>query len=689
MLTTKAPGVLRAAQVGALVLALASGALAQQDSRCLGCHPAPGLLLRLSRGEATTPGAELVRFKGRAHAHLSCLACHRGTQPGPHASRPGTVSCESCHLGRGAGGAGTMPLIDQLHARASTGSPACVQCHRHHGVEPANATAAATSRANVARLCARCHESPAHSGSAPQVAGYAGSVHSGARAGGTEPAATCTDCHAVHATGARSDVMLFPARTGEPQTCGRCHPREKQAYLHSVHGVALRTRPEAMPVCTDCHGKHDILRVADERSPASRSRLVATCDRCHGDEDFASHNGMTTVAARTYRHSYHGIAYRYGNPRAPTCASCHSAHGILPASSPLSPTNTRNIPGQCAQCHPGAATSPQIGLFHVLPRPGMSWLLFIIRTVYMLLVFGSFAGFAAYIVFDLVAHRRLVKAGIEAQFEHRLQHLPRPPESALRRMLPVERLQHFLLLTSFITLALTGIALLVPDGTFGRGIILLCGGMSGRAIVHRVAAALMVGNFVFQALWLVTTRPGRLNLRQLAPGPSDLRDLWQTMLLFLGFSRHRPSFGRYGFAEKFEFWALVWGTLVMTLTGLLLAFVGWTLGHAPKWVVDASELIHKWEAILAVGAIAIWHLYHVVWKPGVYPGNRAWITGEISFEQLVLEHPLEYARAMGWLPGPEGAPPEAEASPEANSPPKTRPAPEARPAPQDEEGESG
>ena len=79
-----------------------------------------------------------------------------------------------------------------------------------------------------------------------------------------------------------------------------------------------------------------------------------------------------------------------------------------------------------------------------------------------------------------------------------------------------------------------------------------------------------------------STKRGRQNLAQLAPGFSDLRDLYQTVLLFLGLSRHRPSFGRYGFAEKFEFWALVWGTCVMTLTGLLLAYVGWTLGHAPQ-----------------------------------------------------------------------------------------------------------
>lgn len=660
------PIMLRLISFTAFVLLANQIAWGQQDKGCLGCHPSPGLFARLAKGESTNTSAELARFKGAAHQRLGCTACHPGTQLGPHAQKPVSRQCEQCHLAGASKGGGAMPLIDLLHARTPEGTPTCNSCHGHHGVAPANAPGARTSRENAAKLCGSCHENPSHATTTPQVTDYASSIHSSATKGAAGPAATCVDCHAVHATSRGSDAMLLASRVREPRTCGRCHADAAEKYTHSVHGIELMTRPNAMPVCTDCHGTHNIQRVADPNSPASRPRVVATCDRCHGSEDFAKANGLTTIASQTFDESYHGKAYRYGNKRAPTCNSCHSAHGILPAASVDSPTNPKNVPGTCAKCHPGAETSPQIGLFHVLPRPGLSWLLFAIRAIYMLLVFGSFAGFIAYIVFDLAAHRRLVKAGVEERFEHQLHHLPRPGRNALVRMFPIERLQHFLLLVSFITLAITGMALLVPDTVVGRFIIMLCGGMSGRAIVHRASAFIMVSNFLFQAVWLASTKRGRQNVRELAPGFSDLRDLYQTVLLFLGFSRNRPSFGRYGFAEKFEFWALVWGTVVMTVTGLLLAYVGWTLGHAPKWIMDASELIHKWEAILAVGAIAIWHIYHVVWKPGVYPGNRAWITGEISFEQLVMEHPLEYARVMGWLPRgatSTQAPPEPPAEP--------------------------
>ncbi len=647
-------------------LLTAAAAWAAPDQSCLGCHPAPHLLSRLAHGERTDPVAELARFKGAAHARLSCLDCHPRTALGPHASKPAMRQCGECHLSATPSeGGGQTPLIDHLHSRAGSETPACTQCHGHHGVARAESPDSKTARAQVAQLCGSCHESEKHSGTIPQVSDYAASIHATSKAaGGSEPAAACTDCHGVHATSRHGGTRLFMARADEPETCGKCHEREAKDYRLSVHGVSLLTQSEAMPACTDCHGTHNILAVANRNSPASRERAVATCNRCHGSEDFVKQHGMDTVAARTYNDSYHGIAYRYGNPRAPTCASCHSAHDILPATSPLSPTHLHNVPGACAQCHPGAERSPQIGRFHVLATPRFSWLLFAIRVIYILLVGGSFAAFVAYIVLDLLAHRRLARAGVEEQFRHRLEHMPRPPKSALVRMLPIERLQHIVLLVTFITLAVTGLALLFPDTIAGRLIIGLCGGMSGRAIVHRVAAAMMVINFVLQGIWMGVTPQGRHNLKRLAPGLSDIRDVWQTVVLFLGLSRHRPSFGRYGYAEKFEFWALVWGTLVMTVTGCLLAFVGWTLGHLPKWVVDAAELVHMWEAILAVGAIALWHIYHVVWKPGVYPGNRAWLTGEINFEQLVLEHPLEYARAMGWLPDESASAPPADAAAE-------------------------
>jgi len=79
--------------------------------------------------------------------------------------------------------------------------------------------------------------------------------------------------------------------------------------------------------------------------------------------------------------------------------------------------------------------------------------------------------------------------------------------------------------------------------------------------------------------------------------------------------------------EKIEYWAFVWGTCVMASTGFLLWFNSFALRHFPKWVTDASTVLHYYEAILATLSILIWHMYTVVFDPEVYPMDRSWITG--------------------------------------------------------------
>lgn len=621
---------------------------------CITCHPAAGFLERLKVGERTSLNTEMLRYKGSAHDQLRCLSCHPGTNAGPHPSKPVTVACLSCHGPEGELAGRSKVGIDLLHKQTGPNAPRCLFCHGYHGVVDPTNPKEVYFRSHIPDLCATCHNDPAKGQQGiPQAAEYWQGVHSKTEQSklGLQRDASCTDCHYMHASNRNPNVMLFPARTRETAICGRCHVQPAQGYTTGVHGTALRAHPQSLPICTDCHGTHDVLGPKDPKSLVSRQHVVQTCDRCHADKAFAAKFGLDTVPATTYRSSYHGVAQRFGNERAPTCVQCHNSHDIRRSSDPAAWTNPTNLSKTCGQCHPGALRGKVTGRFHVTARPDNSLPVFLITLIYVLLVSGSMLGFVAFIGLDLAAHRRLEKAGIEERFHHLVSHLPRPPERSLLRMMPFERLNHIALTVSFIVLAITGIAVLVPDGIYGRTVIALCGGMSGRAIVHRVAAGVLILVFVGYAVWMAFTPRGRDKLRRLLPGVNDLRDLLQTVMLFLGRTQNRPSFARYSFPEKFEFWALVWGTTVMTVTGLLLALINWTLGTVPKWVLDISEVIHKWEALLAVGAIAVWHMYHVVWKPGVFPGNRSWLTGRIEFEEFIREHPQDYAEAMGWLPG--------------------------------------
>jgi cytochrome b subunit of formate dehydrogenase len=113
-----------------------------------------------------------------------------------------------------------------------------------------------------------------------------------------------------------------------------------------------------------------------------------------------------------------------------------------------------------------------------------------------------------------------------------------------------------------------------------------------------------------------------------------------------GFTRQKPQIGRFGYAEKMEYWAVVWGTLIMGATGLAIWFKIDVTQHLPRWVVTVATTIHYYEAVLACLAIIVWHFYHVIFDPEVYPLNTACLDGRISEEFQAHEHPLEPAAAQ-------------------------------------------
>jgi cytochrome b subunit of formate dehydrogenase len=127
------------------------------------------------------------------------------------------------------------------------------------------------------------------------------------------------------------------------------------------------------------------------------------------------------------------------------------------------------------------------------------------------------------------------------------------------------------------------------------------------------------------------------------PNLKDASDLWET--LKNNFFINRPAkdlkMGRFNFREKFEYLGLIWGTLVMTVTGFVLWLKEPWLKIFPMWTYDAARAIHFYEAILATLTIIVWHFYSVVFNPDVYPMNWAWITGEMTEHEMEMEHGLE------------------------------------------------
>jgi cytochrome b subunit of formate dehydrogenase len=135
-------------------------------------------------------------------------------------------------------------------------------------------------------------------------------------------------------------------------------------------------------------------------------------------------------------------------------------------------------------------------------------------------------------------------------------------------------------------------------------------------------------------------------LKELLPGLQDAKDILQAILYNLGMADKRPTFGMFGYAEKMEYWAFMWGTIVMAVTGVMLWAQNYSLKRFPIWVMDAATAAHYYEAILATLSILVWHWYLVIFDPEVYPMDMAWLTGKASADHMRETRPEYYAELI-------------------------------------------
>jgi cytochrome b subunit of formate dehydrogenase len=166
-------------------------------------------------------------------------------------------------------------------------------------------------------------------------------------------------------------------------------------------------------------------------------------------------------------------------------------------------------------------------------------------------------------------------------------------------------------------------------------------GESLRGIIHRIAGVILIAAGVYHVVYVVITREGRKLLRDLVPVPKDAVDVVGTMGHSLGLIRKKPQYARFNYAEKAEYWALVWGTALMAGTGIMLWAKVLFGNLLDRWWLDAATAVHFYEAILATLAIIVWHLYQVLFDPDVYPMNWAWWDGRMSVKHYREEHGLD------------------------------------------------
>jgi len=148
-----------------------------------------------------------------------------------------------------------------------------------------------------------------------------------------------------------------------------------------------------------------------------------------------------------------------------------------------------------------------------------------------------------------------------------------------------------------------------------------------------------MGVGLYHLLYIASSREGRRLFRDFLPSRQDVTVVKENLLYHLGRRTERPRFGRFTYGEKVEYLSLLWGTLLMAVTGMILWFkvqaAGWWTGAT----VDIATAIHFYEAILAVLAIVVWHLYQVMFDPDIYPVDWAFWDGKITEERAKEHHP--------------------------------------------------
>ena len=619
---------LRAAGLLALLLMVAGTARAIENSDCFACHSAKDLTKTDKAGQVVSLFVDEKEYGASIHGKNLCTSCHTDITALPHPDgythKP--VACSACHRVE------TEIYLKSDHgqavAKGESEAASCKDCHGHsHTLLNFLNPLSPVNRTNIPQTCGRCHGNSAEMKKfnlfqrAP-VATYELSVHGLALKRGITQAAVCTDCHGSHDLHKSTNPASKLYWQNIPGTCGKCHENVKNTYEHSVHGKAVVRGIRDAPVCTDCHGEHTIQAVELASSKVSAAHIPETCGQCHGSERIASRYQLSSKVVETYMQSFHGLALQSGELMVANCASCHGFHDVLPPSDPLSSVNPKNLPQTCGKCHAGIGTRLAKGeiKIHNLPgaEKGKLWLVNFISLFYIVIIVLTIGGMLAFTALDYIAKTRA--------------HLRKVQESADSevRLTKWVRYQHLSMMILFIILVYTGFSHKYPDAFFSWPFKLLeNGGISGiRGMIHRIAGLAFTGLFFVQLVALFWTPRGRAYVKEHWFRFYDLKDAVGQLLYNIGLTKTPPPARRWNYAEKIEYWALMWGSVVMIVTGAMLMFTEIVLRMLPNIWLDVAQVIHFYEAVLATLAILVWHFYWAIFDPNVYPMNPAWLIGK-------------------------------------------------------------
>jgi cytochrome b subunit of formate dehydrogenase len=459
------------------------------------------------------------------------------------------------------------------------------------------------------------------------------------------PKAVCRECHATHDFAVPkkgvSDRKHWSLTV--PETCGPvCHEEQYEEWSHSIHGKRiLEDADTKSAVCSDCHTAHSVVGGS---SDTHKLRVVEACGSCH-KEQLAS-----------YRKTYHGQVNKLGYAYTAKCADCHDSHGIRAKDDRKSKVHPDNRMKTCQKCHDGKklpkATegfktfAPHANAHDFAKYPQV----YVVTKFMIALLIGVFAFFwlhSALWYYREWQERKLFKTAAHV----RTAGLDLPAGKHFERFGWGWRIGHLFFAVSVMTLVLTGSAALFADSAWAPVVAKLFGGPQVLGIIHRVAAAVFIGIFVFHCIYILQKLLRDKHFKwfgpdSLVPNWKDLADMIGMFKWFFG-KGPKPQFERWTYFEKFDYWAVFWGVAVIGLSGLMLAIPHVTASFLPGWVFNVATIVHGEEAFLASVFLFTVHFFNNHFRPNkLPPPDVVMFTGTQSLEEFRHEHPAQYQRLL-------------------------------------------
>jgi cytochrome b subunit of formate dehydrogenase len=649
--------------LAAICLALFSAAAAEKspNSACLECHSDKTLYQTNAAGKAISLFVDEAKFATTVHKTNTCASCHAEVSekhPDDNAA-PKPVNCARCHEQPAKQYA--TSIHGASHSLGASGAAGCADCHGTHNILPVKHADSPVFKLNLPRTCAACHSNPGlnkeYQMKFPEAAAqYMDSIHGRALLKmGLIVAPSCNDCHGVHDIKRAVDRTSPINAANVAKTCGKCHVKVEETYNQSVHGQLVAKGDKRGPVCTDCHTAHQV-----ETPKNGHFKMVSDqrCGRCH--EDRLAH----------YRDTYHGKAMALGKPNVASdvaaCYDCHGHHDVLPPSNPNSRLSQTNILATCRQCHPNATKGFTEYKPHANPLDGKHYPALHVTFVFMtsLLVgvfvfFGAHTGAWFFRAGYLYLHdsKKFREAKISTQ----------TGGEWFTRFAPFERFLHFLVVTSFLLLVITGMPLKFYYTPWARTLFSIIGGAETARALHRLGAIVTFLYFGLHAVSLLghcwTNRghlrdpqTGKFSLKRAwnaVFGPDSMIPTWQDWRDFVAHNKWffgkgpKPQFDRWTYWEKFDYFAVFWGVFIIGSSGLFMWFPTFFTRFLPGWLINIALIIHSDEALLAAGFIFSIHFFNTHFRIEKFPMDTVIFSGRVSKNEMLHERRRWYDRLVG------------------------------------------